>query len=67
MSICAAFTFFTAFLALALRLLLVWENKKLDEKHGSSSKEEDGGTTASVHGESAVGEENYGPSFRYLL
>ncbi|KAL9021428.1 MAG: hypothetical protein Q9185_001325 [Variospora sp. 1 TL-2023] len=30
----AAFTLCTGFLALCLRTLLVWENKKLDEKYG---------------------------------
>lgn len=67
MSICAAFTFFTACLALGLRLLLVWENKKLDEKYGSHAKVRVSGTGNSTTGESAVAEENYGPSFRYML
>ncbi|KAI4139014.1 MAG: hypothetical protein LQ341_004403 [Variospora aurantia] len=34
MWVSAAFTFFIGFLALCLRTLLVWENKKLDEKYG---------------------------------
>ncbi len=67
MSICAAFTFFTACLALGLRLLLVRENKKLDEQYGSHAKMRVSGTEKSAAGESAVAEENYGPSFRYML
>ncbi|KAL8943433.1 MAG: hypothetical protein Q9216_001071 [Gyalolechia sp. 2 TL-2023] len=34
MWVSAAFTLFTGFLALGLRTLLVWENKKLDSKYG---------------------------------
>ena len=64
MSICAAFTFFTAFLAAGLRVLLVWENKRLDEKHGANVMVRREGTG---NEEPAVGEENYGPSFRYML
>lgn len=66
MSICAAFTFFTACLALGLRLLLVRENKKLDAKYGFHAEIWVSGTEMSA-GESAVAEENYGPSFRYML
>ena len=66
MAISAAFTFFTGVLAFGLRTLLVWENRKLDEKYGSN-----GGRAASqseAKGEGMnVGEENYGPSFRYVL
>ena len=67
MSICAAFTFFTAFLALGLRALLVWENKKFDEKYGSVLARATHGTTTSMHETSEIGEENYGPTFRYIL
>jgi hypothetical protein len=35
MTICAALMFFSAFLALVQRMLLSWENKKLDEKYGA--------------------------------
>lgn len=65
-SICAAFMFFNAFLALSLRTLLVWENKKLDKKYGKVGEAQaaaarDGKTGAHV------GEENYGASYRYIL
>lgn len=55
-SICAAFMFFTVFIAFSLRCLLVWENKKLDREHGPVQDNGD-----------ADGVENYGPNFRYVL
>lgn len=63
MSVSAAFTFLAGFLALALRTLLARENRKLDEKYGAveRSKEQTRGE------ESALGIENYGPDFRYVL
>lgn len=60
MSICAAFMFFSALLALAQRLLLVWENKRLDRKYGSVAKD-------SIKVAEGVMVENYGPNFRYVL
>lgn len=60
MSICAAFMFFTTLLALALRLLLMWENRGLDKKYGPRV-EPDGKV------EDSAGEDNYGASFRYVL
>jgi len=54
MWVCAAFMLFNAFLAATLRMRLVWENKKLDEKYGT--KVEGGGA-----------EENEGPGYRYIL
>jgi len=45
----------------------VRENKKLDEQYGSHAKMRVSGTEKSAAGESAVAEENYGPSFRYML
>ena len=66
MAISAAFTFFTGLLAFGLRSLLVWENRKLDQKYGSSASR----PVDPLHGESEeseVGEENYGPTFRYIL
>lgn len=60
MSICAAFMFFSALLALAQRLLLAWENKRLDRKFGSAEK--DGAGAAG-----SIMVENYGPNFRYVL
>lgn len=64
MAISAAFTFFTGVLAFGLRTLLVWENRKLDQKYGSRGIRD----TGEVKGDGmAVGEENYGPNFRYVL
>ncbi|KAJ5884544.1 hypothetical protein N7504_012116 [Penicillium tannophilum] len=61
MSICAAFMVFTTFLALVLRCLLVWENKRLDKKYGPRIEVDE------TKGEVAVAEDNYGASFRYIL
>lgn len=66
MAISAAFTFFTGVLAFGLRCLLVYENKKLDKRYGSNKDRvvnQPGGRGQ----ESEVGEENYGPTFRYVL
>jgi len=76
-SVCAAFMFFVAVLALALRTLLWWENKQLDKKFGLVSEQ---GVRAETEkamreteqhkddgGDAAVGLENYGPMFRYVL
>ncbi|KAK7741353.1 hypothetical protein SLS63_000906 [Diaporthe eres] len=60
MSICAAFMFFSALLALAQRLLLAWENKRLNQKYGSVAKN-------NVKSAEGVMVENYGPNFRYVL
>jgi hypothetical protein len=67
-SICAAFTAFVCVLALLLRALLVWENKKLDRKYGSlehqkEQKERNGEQSSAL----VFAEENYGPHFRYIL
>ncbi|KAL8970648.1 MAG: hypothetical protein Q9183_001414 [Haloplaca sp. 2 TL-2023] len=67
MWISAAFTLFTGFLALCLRTLLVWENKKLDLKHGSKLELQAGADMDPQRIPTGVGEENYGPSFRYVL
>ena len=67
MWISAAFTLFTGFLALCLRTLLVWENKKLDLKHGSQLELQVGEDMDPQRIPTDVGEENYGPSFRYVL
>lgn len=74
-SICAAFMFFNAFLALSLRTLLQWENRKLDRKFGAVAVEQqmEARNQATVGGEKAeeadanVGEENYGKNFRFVL
>ncbi|KID83368.1 Major facilitator superfamily domain, general substrate transporter [Metarhizium guizhouense ARSEF 977] len=56
--ICAAFMLFVAILAVILRTLLVWENKRLAEKY------EDDAVANDAHDQ---GVENYGPKFRYVL
>ncbi|KAI0009542.1 MFS general substrate transporter [Xylariaceae sp. FL0662B] len=61
MSICAAFMFFSALLALAQRLLLAWENSKLDRKYGAAT------TDRNDLEFKDVAMENYGPNFRYVL
>lgn len=62
MSICAAFMFFCALLALLQRFLLAWENRKLDRKYGQPSE------LKKYEGEDeTVATENYGPNFRYVL
>lgn len=70
-SICAAFMFFTAILAFALRCLLVWENKKLDRKYGTLEEQRDRAATTEGTEKDAVvlsaGVENYGPLYRYVL
>jgi hypothetical protein len=56
--------FFNGLLALGLRILLVWENHKLDNKYGPKDKAR--GARADAR-ERAAGEENEGPAFRYIL
>ncbi|RDW77925.1 hypothetical protein BP5796_05777 [Coleophoma crateriformis] len=66
---CAAFMIFNGLLALALRTLLSWENRKLDEKHGKVDGINTNATT-STDGKSDsinLGEENEGPTYRYIL
>ncbi|KAL8642357.1 MAG: hypothetical protein Q9228_000942 [Teloschistes exilis] len=67
MWVCAAFTLFTGFLAFCLRFLLVWENKKLDQKYGPKLDLRSGHDGDPSGIKTDVGEENYGPSFRYVL
>ncbi|GAB1202965.1 hypothetical protein APSETT445_001589 [Aspergillus pseudonomiae] len=59
-SICAAFMFFTMILALALRTLLVWENRRLDKQHGTQAEREARGWNKGEN----IAEENYGAGFR---
>lgn len=66
MAISAAFTFFTGVLAFVLRCLLVYENRKLDQKYGSN-KDRVVNQPGAMGQESEIGEENYGPTFRYIL
>ncbi|KAL1999107.1 hypothetical protein VTN02DRAFT_5023 [Thermoascus thermophilus] len=63
-AVCAAFMFFTTFLALCLRTLLAWENERLDRTYGSKAERE---ARRSDEKGGAVSEENYGPDFRYVL
>lgn len=56
--ICAAFMFFVALLAVVLRILLAWENKRLAEKYDGN---------VATDGNDDEGVENYGPRFRYVL
>lgn len=67
MWVCAAFTLFTGLLAFCLRFLLVWENKKLDQKYGPKLDLRSGQNGDPSWSKTDVGEENYGPSFRYVL
>ena len=68
-SICAAFLFFTAFLALALRTLLAWENKKLDREFGTVEEQKMRAAASETDkaGIQQNGLENYGPMYRYVL
>jgi predicted MFS family arabinose efflux permease len=68
-SVCAAFLFFCCFLALMLRTLLAWENKKLDRKYGTIAQQRLAMQEAAARGEEKgeVAIENYGPLFRYVL
>lgn len=62
MSICAAFMFFAAVMAFALRVLLVWENRKLDQRYNNKS-----GEGRETYRGAAVAVEDYGPNYRYVL
>jgi hypothetical protein len=67
-SVCAGFMFFTTLLAAGLRMLLWWENKKMDKQYGTVEEQKaraatDGRVKAKVEN----GIENYGPMFRYVL
>ncbi|KAJ5138893.1 Major facilitator superfamily domain general substrate transporter [Penicillium bovifimosum] len=60
MSICAAFMFFTTLLAFCLRILLVWENRRLDKKYGPRIHDQ-------TKLDGPVAEDNYGANYRYVL
>ena len=68
-SVCAGFMFLFCLLALVLRTLLVWENKKLDRQYGTVAQQKLAMQEAGPRGGSKreVGVENYGPLFRYVL
>lgn len=65
--------FFTTFLAICLRTLLWWENKRLDKKYGTLEEQRARAAARTATGEvdeqkvSVVAEENYGPMYRYVL
>lgn len=72
-SVCAGCMFFASFLAILLRVVLVWENRRLDRQYGTiaqqkqamgggQEREEAAGKTAK-----GVAVENYGPMFRFVL
>jgi len=69
MSVCAGFMFFNALLALLLRTLLSWENRKLDAKYGTLQRQSATEMMGSEERQkwAAIGEENEGPRFRYIL
>ena len=58
MTLCAAFMFFCAVVALALRTLLVMQNKKLDREQAVKGDE---------YHDDGKAIENYGNNFRYVL
>lgn len=63
MSICAAFMFFSALLALIQRFFLVRANAKLDRKYGAVDTKGRPGSS----GTEEVALENYGSHFRFIL
>jgi hypothetical protein len=60
MNICAAFMFFTTLLALGQRILLVWENGKLNKEYNKSME-------GKKYQKGAVATEDYDPNFRHIL
>jgi hypothetical protein len=65
MSVCAAFMFFVVLLALTLRTLLLWENRKWDKEQalrGLQLEEQEQQRSKAYHGEETTGE-----SFRNIL
>lgn len=74
MWVCTAFMIFNGLLALVLRTLLSWENKRLDMKYGEVGRRDGHGevvgetrTGEKFEGDAGVGEENEGPRFRHVL
>ena len=64
--------FFTAFLALSLRTLLAYENRKLDKQYGTLEEQKSRlalaeGTSEKDNVQAAAAVENYGPLYRYVL
>ena len=52
--------FFTTLLALGQRILLVWENGKLNKEYNMSME-------GKKYQKGAVATEDYGPNFRHIL
>ncbi|KKY17199.1 putative mfs [Phaeomoniella chlamydospora] len=67
LSICAAFMFFNAVLALSLRTLLAWKNKKLDQKYGTSTRPRVDQESTGDKKVALIAQENYGEHFRFIL
>ncbi|KAF7951386.1 hypothetical protein EAE96_006700 [Botrytis aclada] len=78
MWVCTAFMIFNGVLALALRILLNWENGKLDERYGKvgrrdakgnvmGEKEPEDKMGEKPYAGGEAGDENDGPRFRYVL
>ncbi|KAH0539066.1 hypothetical protein FGG08_004364 [Glutinoglossum americanum] len=70
--LCAAFMFFTAFLALGLRTLLSQGNRKFDRKYGTVEAQASSAEAARTEekGEiewAMIGVEDGGPAYRYVL
>lgn len=71
-AVCAGFMFFTTLLALGLRVLLQWENRKLDRAFGTVEEQRNRAAVAAREGDGKAerveeSTENYGPMFRYIL
>jgi dipeptide/tripeptide permease len=68
-AVCAAFMFFTTFLAILLRAILVWENRRLDKEYGTLAHQRQALKEAEIGGERnrEIAVENYGPLFRFVL
>jgi dipeptide/tripeptide permease len=66
-SICAAFMFFVALLALSLRFLLAFENRKLDRRYGTVEEQKANAEASQDTDVQSQGVENYGPLYRYVL
>ncbi|QSZ33625.1 hypothetical protein DSL72_005193 [Monilinia vaccinii-corymbosi] len=75
MWVCTAFMILNGVLALVLRTLLNWENKRLDKRYGKVGRRdargcvvgEDPKTREKIGMDEVVGDENDGPRFRYVL
>lgn len=70
-SVCAGFMFFTTLLAVGLRTLLWWENKRMDRKYGTLEEQRARLTATTGDGhvdeKDVTGVENYGPMYRNVL